>query len=439
MQAFKIFKSVFSLEGLSSIYFTFIAHKKVVGIDKTSNQGFQKRLSENLELIYRKVNEDSYTFSFYKAKLIIKGRNKYPRVISIPTIRDQLTLKAINILLSIVYQDEIKYKQVQTLLSNIKEKMLLFDSFIKIDISEFYPSINHDILLTKVKRKIRKKEILSLVSKAIRKKTLITRSEELPSTRVGIPQGLSISNILANIYMMDFDKVMKCNSRFSYHRYVDDILILCKSIDKRFILNDIKKELSKLNLEVNKDKIENGSLTQSFNYLGYYNTGSGFSVRPSSVSKLRDSIVKSFTYYNYSEDLPLNYLIWRVNLRITGCIMDKNKYGWMFFYSQIDDLKLLFQLDHFVDKLIKRFLRASDQFNPKKFVRTFWEIKSNLSSTKYIPNFTEYSFTAKVEVLNGVFLYKNVNTWPEKKVNEVFNILIFQSIKDLEKDFQRMS
>lgn len=42
---------------------------------------------------------------------------------------------------------------------------------------------------------------------------------------------------------------------------------------------------------------------------------------------------------------------WRLNVKIAGCIHEKKKYGWMFYYSQITDLKVLYHLDWFVDKL----------------------------------------------------------------------------------------
>lgn len=60
----------------------------------------------------------------------------------------------------------------------------------------------------------------------------------------GIPQGTTISDVIANMYMIDFDILMK---KFAtkyggyYKRYSDDILYICKLENQekamRFILN----------------------------------------------------------------------------------------------------------------------------------------------------------------------------------------------------------
>ncbi len=439
MQAYKIFKKIFSRHGLFDIYFSFIQHKRVVGIDKITNEVFESRLDKNIELIVNKTQNNSYNYSFYKAKLILKGRDKCPRIISMPTIRDRLALKALSILLFLVYENEIKYKLVQSILSDIKQKMMSFDSFIKIDIKNFYPSINHELLFKKIRKKIKKPEILSLIANSICQKSLLSTSEHVPPVTIGIPQGLSISNILANVYMLDLDKIMARKRKYAYFRYVDDILILCNAKDINVIHEQIKKEFIHLNLEINEDKLEKGFLTDSFSYLGYYYTEYGFSVRPSSIDKLRDSIVRNFTTFKYSSDLPLSYLIWNINLRITGCMFEKNKYGWMFFYSQIDDMQLLYQLDHFINMMIKRFLKPSKYFIPKKFVRTYWEITKNLSDTNYIPNFSDYGISQKKTILNEVFQFKDPFSWEDDIVEKVFRKKVFQSIRELEKDFQRLS
>lgn len=64
----------------------------------------------------------------------------------------------------------------------------------------------------------------------------------------GIPQGSPMSALLANIYMLPFDKVMKdiCNKYHAvYRRYSDDILIICDKDSKEpiseFMMNAIKE------------------------------------------------------------------------------------------------------------------------------------------------------------------------------------------------------
>lgn len=439
MQAYKIFYQLFTSPKLFEIYFKYIQHKRNVGLDKMTCDVFENNLDTNIENSLKKVYEHNYHFIFYKARLISKGREKYPRIISIPSVRDRLILKAIHLLLSIVYKDETKNELIHTIINRIKTKIPKYNYFLKIDIKNFYPSIQHQKLIQLLKRKIRKPEILNLIERSIKNKSLISFKEKIPYFETGIPQGLSISNILASIYLIDFDKYFQNKRVFSYFRYVDDILILHNNPNYEDIKEIVFTQLTKLGLEINEDKIEEGQIHDEFTYLGYKNTSNGFSVRTSSIESLHQSILKNFTIFKYSDELPKSYLEWIINLRITGCKFNKKKYGWMFFYSQIDDLTLLFQLDNFVFKIIRDNLPRKSRFTPKKFVRTYHEITNNLSNTKYIPNFSEYTDLQKKEVLNKIFGFHDPFSWSTEKLERVFKKKIFQSIRELEKDIQRMS
>lgn len=439
MKAYKAFGQIFTYNKLLDIYFKYIRHKRNVGLDKVTCDVFERNLNTNINASLNKIMNGNYHYIFYKARLISKGREKYPRVISIPSVRDRLILKSVHLMLSIIYEDDVKNELIHSIINRFKLKKSRYNYFLKIDIKNFYPSICHTKLEKVLKRKIRKPEILKLIQSAIKNKTLLSYKEKLPYSNKGIPQGLSISNILASIYLFDLDKVFKSKRIFLYFRYVDDILILHNNPKHDEIKSLIIDELHKLDLQINTDKIEEGNLIDEFTYLGYKNTPTGFSVRNTSVESLHQSILKNFTIYKHSVELPISYLEWIVNLRITGCIFNKKKYGWMFFYSQIDDLTLLFKLDNFVFNIISKNLPVKDRFAPKKFIRTYHEIINNLSNTKYIPNFTEYSNKKKKEVLSEIFDYKGSLSWPDEKVDRIFNKKIFQSIKELEKDIQRFS
>ncbi|WP_205461854.1 reverse transcriptase domain-containing protein [Mangrovibacterium lignilyticum] len=77
---------------------------------------------------------------------------------------------------------------------------------------------------------------------------------------VGIPQGLPVSALLANIYMYQFDQAvyneLYLKHKVFYRRYSDDIVLVC-NIDQQkfveeFIRNTISGDLTKLKLSENK-------------------------------------------------------------------------------------------------------------------------------------------------------------------------------------------
>ena len=76
--------------------------------------------------------------------------------------------------------------------------------------------------------------------------------------QVGIPQGLPISAVLANLYLLDFDlavlnKIVDKMGDF-YRRYSDDILIVCKEEQAEYIRNFIETEIesSKVSISISK-------------------------------------------------------------------------------------------------------------------------------------------------------------------------------------------
>ncbi|MGB6018295.1 MAG: reverse transcriptase/maturase family protein [Sulfurimonadaceae bacterium] len=443
MQASNYFKTLFTKISLLEIYSNNISYNVAVGVDRINKHSFESKLDAEIETINRKTMNNSYDFSFYKEKLISKGRTKYPRVISIPTIRDKVTLRALTNLLTATFQEKVLNELVHTTIHSIKTTIesSTYDSFIKIDIKDFYPSLDHDILLKRIRQKIRKKEIISLIEKAIKQETVSAPKKGLKKYTItkGVPQGLSISNILASIYMMNLDAKYKSKTTFDYYRYVDDILIICNNSDVDEILKSITKDTSKMMLEIHElkqgsEKTDAGLLKDGFYYLGYYYKDV-FTVRDASIHRLENSIVNTFSQYKYAKIKNLNILLWKLNLKITGCKIEGKKYGWLFFFSQIEDIQLLFKLDRFVQQIFVKF-GITRNVDVKSFVRTYHEILKNRSNTRYIPNFDSYTIDDKKDILVRIY-GENIKWFDDEKINQKFNRIIYQSVKEMEQDIQK--
>lgn len=427
--------SKFECNHLLEIYYAKIQEKCSPGLDGVSREVFERYLSTYTNDINRKVLNNTYQFTKYKQKLISKGRNKSPRVISIPTIKDKITLKIIHEILTDVFP-QIKNVIAQDTIKKIKKIVSenQYNSFIKIDIENFYPSINHKILLKKVKSKISNRKINNLLLNA-----LYNPTGQDTCNKIGVPQGLSISNLLADIYLIDLDFEFSSNVNYKYLRYVDDIIILCKEEDLFNIRERLTREFKNLKLKINKDKTISGKLTKGFTYLGYAYSNDLWTVRESSFQKLENSIIRIFTEYKYSKFQKTDFFIWKLNLRITGCIYNKHGYGWLFFFSRIEDKKLLFHLDWFIKSMLDKFqVNASQKESIKKFVRAFHEITKNITNSGYIPNYDkETSIEQKRIFLLNIF---NIDTsqLSDNEVTNKYRYLISQSINDLEVDLQEI-
>lgn len=79
------------------------------------------------------------------------------------------------------------------------------------------------------------------------------------STGRGIPQGTSISALLSNIYMLDFDKKIKDIVKSisgEYYRYCDDMLFIIDSDNTSELMSLVTQSISELKIEINDKKTE---------------------------------------------------------------------------------------------------------------------------------------------------------------------------------------
>ena len=360
---------------------------------------------------------------------------------SIPTVRDRIVLRALCNFLRIRFKPSLNLALPQTTVRNIKRDLKngSFNTYIKLDVRDFYPSIRHDQMLSRLRKRIHHPHILNLIELSIRTATVsVSKPSDKPS-KEGVPQGLSISNILADIYLVNIDRHLRGIPYIRYYRFVDDILILCDGAHSDEVVSNVIKRFRQLKLNVYDPRDKNslgksgmGRISDSFKYLGYEFEGTKTSVRQESIDKLKSSLASIFTSYKHSRKKNEQFLLWRVNLRITGCVFQEKSKGWLHFFSEINDEQLLHKLDHFVKVLIKRF---DVDIEPKKFVRTYYDLNCRRHETNYIPNFDEFGLDQKRHTLECCFGF-DLTRWSDKKIEYVFLKKISGQVKDLEEDIR---
>ena len=131
---------------------------------------------------------------------------------------------------------------------------------LKLDIRKFFNSIDHNILLSLIKKKIKDNDIIWLIEKIIK------------SFSRGLPLGNITSQLFANIYLNELDYFIKHNLRTKHYiRYCDDFVILDdnKEYLEELILqiDNFLKETLKLSLHP--DKIIIKKYHQGIDFLGY--------------------------------------------------------------------------------------------------------------------------------------------------------------------------
>jgi RNA-directed DNA polymerase len=124
---------------------------------------------------------------------------------------------------------------------------------VDMDLSKFFGTVNHDILMHRVARKVRDKRVLKLIGKFLRAGVKV--NGRLHKTRKGVPQGGPLSPLLANILLDDLDKELERRGHL-FVRYADDFIIMVKTQRAgQRVMESVQRFLErKLRLQVNESK-----------------------------------------------------------------------------------------------------------------------------------------------------------------------------------------
>ncbi|ADE85021.1 RNA-directed DNA polymerase [Rhodobacter capsulatus] len=435
------FCALFNPKELQDIFDKSVALKGAIGRDGQSVEAFRGRIKDELSLIERKALNCTYKFTAYSEKLVSKGAGKRPRQLSKPTVRDKVTLKALSKILVSLFPSAIPatpHSIVRDALGIIRGEFGEF-YYVRLDIQEFFPSIDHDILMRLLRRRIRYRPILHLVKDAIRTPTGVKKSEG-SLNQVGIPQGLSISSALASIYLADMDEELSSLCSGRYFRYVDDVLFVCKPSEAEEIARRATEILQKKR-KISCHPVGTGGKSvivpgaQGIDYIGYHFSPGLLRVRTSSVRKYLGVMVTEFSKCKQAG--LAGSRLWRLNLRITGCIFDGKRIGWMFFFSQTEDVSQLKRIDAFIKSRAGLVSGQAEASRVKRLVRAYHEIKYNLHGTKYIPNFDKYGLEDKrrdICLLAPHLFSARVESMTADEINAAFRTCINKEISDIEKD-----
>jgi retron-type reverse transcriptase len=136
---------------------------------------------------------------------------------------------------------------------------------LKADVRHYFESVNHNILVNILKRKISDDRVLWLVEK-------ILSNYHNEKENIGMPLGNLTSQFFANVYLNELDQFVKHTLKAKYYiRYVDDFIILDTSKEKlKLYQNKIDYFLKEnLGLELHPDKTKIILLSKGVGFLGF--------------------------------------------------------------------------------------------------------------------------------------------------------------------------
>lgn len=429
--------------------------KKGGGRDGLTPEAFFKHYVNDFGIIAKRCLEGTYNFSPYNEKLVLKGRAKYPRVLSIPSMRDRLVLGVLNQYLQEVFPTAVNHDVPNQYIKELSDFLAEHASekiyFLKTDIKSFYDSIDLNTLYAKLEKEI-EPPILQLLMSAIDTITVSTDSSNNISVRrrprlIGVPQGLAISNILASISMMDFDKSIKnrCGTNAIYKRYVDDILILSTSPLDVFFVNELKCELiiQSVSLRLSVDKTQFGVVgVDSCDYIGYVvQSPHSVSIRKKNVQNYLNRMSRLITRYkNMKEKTYLrprfirenkdldNYYVSIINRKLTGFKASKHLFGWLPYFQAMTDINLLYEIDAVIHRKFMKGVAIESRIC--HLPEIYWDIKKHAGKNKLM----DYDVLTENPDIRDYLLKQGLIDKEHKYEDDEINRIYLVHLDNLKKD-----
>ncbi len=158
---------------------------------------------------------------------------------------------------------------------------------LKADIRHYFDTVDQNILIKIISRKIKDKRVIWLIRE-------ILRNHKSKKAGEGMPLGNLTSQFFANVYLNELDQFIKHRLRVKYYiRYVDDFVILHSS---KKILEKYKEKVNKfletkLKVELHPDKSKIIPLYKGIKFLGFKVFYHHKLLRKSNLKKFRKKLV----------------------------------------------------------------------------------------------------------------------------------------------------
>lgn len=302
------FNSLTSLVSLHNAWKAVRGKNSAGGIDGVSVAEFEQNLMDNLtelryELITKTWNPEPYL------RISIAKNETERRKLGLLTIKDKIVQQAIKMAIeprmetlflpnSFGYRPE---KGPERAVRKMKQELLRFKLgyVAKLDVDDFFDTVNHELLLNKLSLFLKDKNLLRLIELCI-KAGNVNSKLKWNESKQGLPQGAVLSPLLANFYLHSFDQFVVKMVR-GYVRYADDFVIITKSKEEiEEVIKKIEKELEdNLLLKLNKPVINN--IHEGVEFLGISVSATGLSLSAKKKKDIQQKIGSiEFTKYALS-------------------------------------------------------------------------------------------------------------------------------------------
>ncbi len=274
------------------------------GVDEMSVSDLRPYLKAHWSEIKGELLGGSYRPSGVREVMIPKPGGKGIRKLGIPTVVDRLIQQALHQVLSPIFDpffsdNSYGFRPGRSAHQAVIKAREYVDGgrrwVVDMDLEKFFDNVNHDILMSRVSRKVGDRRVLAVIRRYLQAGMMV--AGVVSAREDGTPQGGPLSPLLSNILLDDLDKELERRGH-AFCRYADDCNIYVRSQhagDR--VLASITSYLKKrLKLKVNREK---SAVERPWRrtFLGYSMTmhkQPRLKVAPASVRRLKSKLRAAF-------------------------------------------------------------------------------------------------------------------------------------------------
>lgn len=359
----RLWERVFSSENLLVALKRVERNKGAAGVDGLETHQLRDWLAEHWAAT--RVALDAGTYAPLPVRqVMIPKPDGGERMLGVPSVLDRLIQQALAQVLSPVFDPgfvpvSFGFRPGKSAHDAVKVAQLVISQgyrwVVEVDLDAFFDRVNHDVLMSRVARKVKDQKVLKLVRRYL--EVGIMADGVHRSTREGTPQGSPLSPLLSNIMLDDFDQEFWSRGH-RFVRYADDIRVFLKSKRAAMrVLGQATKVLEgRLSLRVNQDKsvINPANVATLLGFGFYFAKGGVVKVRiaPKAFTRMKDRI-RALTSRKWS--VSMDYRIEQLNRYVRG---------WMGYFRLSQTPKRLSELDKWFRRRMRQ-IRWKEWKNPR--------------------------------------------------------------------------
>jgi RNA-directed DNA polymerase len=239
-----------------------VGNKGAAGVDAMSVEELKPYLQTHWGQIKEHLLEGSYQPQPVLRVEIPKPGGQGVRKLGIPTAVDRLIQQAVHQVLNPLFDPDFSDssygfrpgRSAHQALCQAREHVAEGRCWVvDLDLEKFFDRVQHDVLMSRVARKVGDKRVLCLIRRYL--KAGIMDGGLISQSIMGMPQGGPLSPLLSNILLDELDKELEQRGH-RFCRYADDVNVYVGSRRAgQRVLDSIEKFLAcRLRLRVNRQK-----------------------------------------------------------------------------------------------------------------------------------------------------------------------------------------